>query len=106
MIEAMARGLPCIGSDVGGIPELISASSLAPPDDVPALAAKIQEVLAAPGRLRKMSKENLERVPEYGEDILRLRRQAFYSHLASETARWNAAGSLPARDGEALGTNR
>jgi glycosyltransferase involved in cell wall biosynthesis len=95
MIEAMARGLPCIGSDVGGIPELISASFLVPPDDVPALAAKIQEVLTTPGRLREMSKENLSRIPEYSEDILRHRRQAFYDHLSSETARWNAAGSLP-----------
>jgi glycosyltransferase involved in cell wall biosynthesis len=103
MIEAMARGLPCIGSDVGGIPELISASSLAPPDDVPALAAKIQEVLTSPGRLQQMSKENLDRVPEYSEDVLRDRRKAFYSHLASETTRWNAAGSLPALADGTLG---
>ena len=97
MIEAMARGLPCIGSNVGGIPELISASSLVPPDDVPALAAKIHEVLTTPGRLQRMSKENLDRVPEYSEDVLRLRRQAFYAHLASETERWNAGQALPAR---------
>ncbi len=88
MIEAMARGLPCVGSNVGGIPELISASSLVPPDDASALASKIQEVLTTPGRLRQMSQENLDRVPEYSEDTLRLRRQAFYDHLASETKRW------------------
>ena len=33
MLEAMARGLPCIGSTVGGIPELLPAEDLVPPGD-------------------------------------------------------------------------
>src|SRR4029077_4545824 len=44
MIEAMARGLPCIGSAVGGIPELLGASELVPRGNAAALAAKIEEV--------------------------------------------------------------
>jgi glycosyltransferase involved in cell wall biosynthesis len=101
MIEAMARGLPCIGSNVGGIPELISPESLTPPDDAPALAAKIEEVLRMPGRMRQMSEENLERISMYSEEVLTGRRRTFYSHLASETARWYAAGALsvPAEGG-------
>jgi glycosyltransferase involved in cell wall biosynthesis len=107
MIEAMARGLPCIGSDVGGIPELISASSLVPADDAPALAAKIEEVLTTPGRMQRMSKENLERIPDYSEENLRHRRQAFYNHLELETSRWNAGGAAPLSASNALEvTNR
>ena len=34
LIEAMARGLPCIGSTVGGIPELLPPEDMAPPGDV------------------------------------------------------------------------
>ena len=34
MIEAMAQGLPCIGSTVGGIPELLQADEMVPPGDV------------------------------------------------------------------------
>ncbi len=102
MIEAMARGLPCIGSDVGGIPELISPQSLVPPDDVPALAAKIYEVLTDPGRMKQMSSENLGRVAEYSEQVLRGRREAFYRHLASETGKWNGCGLCRARRLKAL----
>jgi glycosyltransferase involved in cell wall biosynthesis len=96
MIEAMARGLPCIGSDVGGIPELISSDCLVPVDDAPALAAKICEVLTDSARMARMSKENLERVTEYSDDVLRGRREAFYRHLASETAKWDSGLLLPA----------
>jgi glycosyltransferase involved in cell wall biosynthesis len=106
MIEAMARGLPCIGSDVGGIPELISSDSLVPPDDAPALAAKIGDVLSDCGRMTRMSKENLERVTEYTDDVLRSRREAFYRHLASETARWDRDGLLPGCSEATLEMNR
>ncbi|HTM51722.1 MAG TPA: glycosyltransferase family 4 protein [Bryobacteraceae bacterium] len=87
MIEAMARGLPCIGSDVGGIPELISPACLVRPDDEIGLAQKIREVFADPGRMCRMSAENLARVADYSDEVLRLRREAFYRHLASETVK-------------------
>jgi glycosyltransferase involved in cell wall biosynthesis len=94
MIEAMARGLPCIGSDVGGIPELISANALVSVDDAPALAAKIYEVLTDPVRMARMSEENLVRVADYSEEVLRGRREAFYRHLSSEANKWNRRGLL------------
>jgi glycosyltransferase involved in cell wall biosynthesis len=105
MIEAMARGLPCIGSDVGGIPELISSDSLVPPDDAPALASKICAVLGDRRRMARMSKENLDRVADYSEDVLRGRRETFYRHLASETAKWNNGHLLPACAGSAFEMN-
>ena len=42
MIEAMARGLPCLGSSVGGIPELFPESAIVPPGDATALAALVR----------------------------------------------------------------
>jgi glycosyltransferase involved in cell wall biosynthesis len=38
LVEAMARALPCLGSRVGGIPELLPEEDLVEPDDVPGLA--------------------------------------------------------------------
>lgn len=49
LLEAMACGTPCVGSEVGGIPEVLDAPAcgrLVPPEDPAALAAAIAEVLA------------------------------------------------------------
>ncbi len=88
MIEAMARGLPCIGSTVGGIPELLSPEDLVPPNDVGALAAKIREVIGDRERLARMSARNLIKAREYRSDLLRARRVEFYRYLKERTEEW------------------
>jgi glycosyltransferase involved in cell wall biosynthesis len=88
MIEAMARGLPCIGSDVGGIPELLAPRDIVPPGNVDSLASKIAEV-AQNGELRaEMSKRNLEKAHQYLDEVLSVRRTAFYRHVRHTTGRW------------------
>ena len=88
MIEAMARGLPCIGSDVGGIPELLPPEDLVPPGSAEALAAKIREVVTSPERMARMSARNLATAKEYREEVLRERRIAFYRHVKEQTEAW------------------
>jgi glycosyltransferase involved in cell wall biosynthesis len=88
MIEAMARALPCIGSTVGGIPELLPAEDLVPVNDVGALARKIHDVLGDRLRMARMSARNLEKAREYRHDVLRYRRLNFYEHVKAETAAW------------------
>lgn len=78
MIEAMSRGLPCIGTAVGGIPELLDADALVPPNDVEALAAKIIEVVARPAWLSAQSAQNLRRAAAFLNVRLDVRRRAFY----------------------------
>lgn len=90
MIEAMARGLPCIGSTVGGMPELLPPEDMVAPSDEDALAAKLLEVHQDPGRMTRMSKRNLEKAKEYHEDILRERRMAFYRFVRHATEEWHA----------------
>jgi glycosyltransferase involved in cell wall biosynthesis len=85
LVEAMARALPCIGSTVGGIPELLPAADLVPPGDAGVLAAKIQEVVADPARRARMSAANLATVAGYREAELHDRRVAFYRELRSRT---------------------
>lgn len=87
MIEAMARGLPCIGSTVGGIPELLSSQDLVPPNDVHSLANLIAEVVVDPERMVRMGARNLERAWQYHEDALRKSREAFYRFIREETER-------------------
>jgi glycosyltransferase involved in cell wall biosynthesis len=88
MIEAMARALPCIGSNVGGIPELLPAEDIVPPNDVPALASKIVEVLQQPARMQQMSARNLTKAGEYRDDVLNARRREFYQFLRNRTEAW------------------
>ncbi|MEZ5391519.1 MAG: glycosyltransferase [Bryobacterales bacterium] len=71
MIEAMARGLPCIGSNVGGIGELIPADCLAPAGDAQALRAKIRALANDPSRLAREAAANLACARDYHEDVLR-----------------------------------
>lgn len=91
VVEAMARGLPCISTTVGGIPELLPPEDLVPPNDAPALAERIMEVLAQPARMARMSARNRERAKDFSESILVERREAFFAEVKAKTQAWMAA---------------
>jgi glycosyltransferase involved in cell wall biosynthesis len=84
----MARALPCIGSTVGGFPELLAPEDMVPPGEVAPLAAKLREVLSDPGRLERMSARNLAKSLDYQEDKLRVRRIPFYQAVETTTQAW------------------
>lgn len=88
MVEAMARALPCIGSTVGGIPELLPPEDLVRPGDVAALASKIREVVTDPERMARMSDRNLEKAREYRDEAIREQRNEFYHYVREMTEAW------------------
>jgi glycosyltransferase involved in cell wall biosynthesis len=88
LLEAMARGLPCIGTSVGGIPELLAEADLVPPDQPAALADRIREAVSSPARLRHMAARNLETARRYDDSVLREQRLDFYRGVAQATERW------------------
>lgn len=85
MVEAMARGLPCIGTAVGGIPELLPEDDLVEPGDAVSLSRKITEVLSSPERLNQMSIRNVEKAKKYSERLLRGKRESFYRYVKEKT---------------------
>ena len=85
MIEAMARALPCIGSNVGGIPELLPPECVVPPADPRALAECIQRLYDEPAKAQALAVRNLTKAREYSEKTLAPRRDAFYRNLGDST---------------------
>lgn len=66
-LEANVNGLAVVGSRVGGIPDSVEDGvngRLVPPDDPPALATAIRELLDAPPRRRQMAAAGRRRIDE------------------------------------------
>jgi glycosyltransferase involved in cell wall biosynthesis len=95
LVEAMARGLPAVGSSVGGIPELLASQDIVAPDDHVALADAIGRLLDEPARRARASARNLTRARDFSQEALRRRRDVFYRALRDATA--NGHGSSDQR---------
>lgn len=81
LIEAMACGLPCIGSRVGGIPELLEPVALVAPGNSKELAEKIYEFVTDTTLLNSQAVRNWNEAKNYHDKILSQRRMAFYQHV-------------------------
>ncbi|GAB3141662.1 hypothetical protein GCM10027290_14770 [Micromonospora sonneratiae] len=85
LIEAMARALPAIATTAGGIPELLPATDLVPPDDPAALAIAIHQMLTDPIRMTTTSQRNLHRAHDFSTHTLTPRRDTFYRAVRDAT---------------------
>jgi glycosyltransferase involved in cell wall biosynthesis len=94
MIEAMGRSLPCIGSDVGGIPELLQPDWIVRRGDAGALTDKIKQMLSSSALMENASAFNLKRAKEYGDSVLDKKRHEFLDHLLERTKSWIAQNRL------------
>ena len=81
LIEAMAKGLPAIGSKVGGIIDLLDEEDLVEPGDVDMLAERINAVLNDIPRLERMSRRNFQKAMEYRPEVIRGRKHLFWNTL-------------------------
>ncbi|MEA5092066.1 hypothetical protein SDC9_12857 [bioreactor metagenome] len=76
LIEAMSRACPCIGSDVGGIPELLSDSAIFKKQN----HKELQNILrVSKEQLIKSSEINFIKAKSYDKELLNERRTAFYN---------------------------
>ena len=81
IIEAMAKGLPCITTPVSGNPELIDKHFLVDYYDVQTLSDRIIELTQNKEIYESTTKVNYERSLLYESNILQVRRDEFYSNL-------------------------
>jgi glycosyltransferase involved in cell wall biosynthesis len=66
LLQAMASGLPCIASRVGGVPEVITKDCgvLVAPGDVGSLRAAMEQLIAEPGLAARLGSAARDRVVE------------------------------------------
>ena len=84
-MESMARGLPVISTDVGGIAELVDASELIAPDDLDAAVSAVRDLVTDPPRMAQLAEVNLSKAKDYHHDILNQRAKDFCEQLLAHS---------------------
>lgn len=82
LIEAMAVGIPCVASNVGGCCELLTAEFLVRPGDPRALAAKLVELSRRRQEFSAIGAKLQKKAADFAESSLRGRRDVAYRKLA------------------------
>jgi glycosyltransferase involved in cell wall biosynthesis len=82
LVEAMARGLPCVSTAVGGIPEVLDDEWLVPAGDAAALAEALGRAIDDPVAAARAGARNLAVARRYAIEVLKPRRDTFYRNLA------------------------
>ena len=83
LIEAMSRGCPCVGSDAGGIPELLDPSCIFKKKNIGDLIKVIQYVI---NNMRACSDMCYEKAKEYKIQTIVKRRNEFFDLFIEENS--------------------
>jgi phosphatidyl-myo-inositol dimannoside synthase len=96
MLEAMARGCPCIGSAIGGIPELLAPEALIPPSDERELSAAIRRFVSNRDLMLRMIEHNFKVAETFRPELLDELQHSFLSevHNRSLVAMQSLLGSV------------
>lgn len=78
LIEAMSRGVPCLGGDGTAVPEQLPDDCIHPQKDFRALANLLDNMLGSPDYMALCAMENFYRSRKYSEEFLAKRRETFW----------------------------
>ena len=82
LIESMARSLVCVATNVGGVPELLSADFIIERDNEAQLLAQLIKLYGLnESELLAIASQNYNKALEYEDNVLSARRQQMYSAL-------------------------
>ncbi len=86
LVEAMAVGLPCLASRVGGVPELLDGTEMLPVGDAPSLARELDALGEDPGRRWRLGAANRARAHEFRRSRT-IERVRLFHEAVRDTAR-------------------
>lgn len=82
LLEAMTIGLPCIGSNVGGIPEVLEVDALYDSKDTKQLSERINSLIDSQHKRELMGTRNRDFVASnYSDEALSKKKHMFWSKL-------------------------
>lgn len=84
LLEAMSVGCPVLGSNVGGIPDVINEDFLHKPGDFKMLSKQISQLFNDRNLLKKEAKRSLEIVKPFQKSKLDEKRKAFYTQILND----------------------
>jgi glycosyltransferase involved in cell wall biosynthesis len=84
IIEAMARGLPAVGTNAGGIAELVAPEALFPVGDPARLGQILTELQRDPERLSELARYSEATAREFVEEVLSQRRRRLLGVLREQ----------------------
>jgi len=76
LVEAMSRGCPSLGSNVGGIPELLEKNNIFKKNSSKEIYVLLKHINRE--SLMNEAKHNFKKAQEYNKDVLNKKREAFY----------------------------
>jgi len=82
IVEALSRGCLCMGSNVGGIPELIDADYLFEVGNINQIASQLKSIDKQ--QLIKQAERNINRAKDFELPKLEAKRTAFYADFKNE----------------------
>lgn len=85
LIEAMAVGLPCIATDVGGVFELLDQSEIVEVDSVSQIVSRVIELSENKDKRLKVMKRNHEKAHDYKSTNVQNSRNEHYQKLIERT---------------------
>jgi len=86
LLEAMARGLPAVATNVGGVPELLPSECLVAPRDAHALAIRIQQMMRDQSGRRRCGYRNRAHARTYHERCQSMIRRDFLTAVRHASA--------------------
>src|SRR3546814_19147926 len=103
LIEAMAAGLPCVGSAVGGVPELLGPEALFEPGSLAGLRRVLQRFVDDRELRRKASRQNVERAAAFAPDVLDEAQARFRSAELAAASRESSSTYIGSASGRERG---